>query len=193
MKRRPEYHNYSGDDRVKISLSFIVALVALGLVGGALSGLLGIGSGIIMVPILSALWERHPDAQKIAQGTALAVMVPMTIAGALSYHFGGQQTSLRMGVPIVLWCLLLAFVALAVPLRLGTLLATERVLGYVNWNYVAVLAVGAVIGSTWLGAPLAVALPSEWLKKIFGVFMIIVGLRMLGLFTWLGTLFTKSS
>ena len=182
---------------MKTSVGLFWALIGLGLLGGTVSSLLGIGSGVIMVPILSALWEKaHPEAQKVAQGTALAVMVPMTIAGALSYHFGGQQTSLRLGGPMIVWCLFIALVALAVPLRLGSAFASEAVLGYVNWNYVAIMAVGAVIGSTWLGAPLAVALPADLLKKLFGIFIIIIGLRMVGAWAVVGTLgarlFTRS-
>lgn len=175
---------------MKISLAFIVALVGLGVLGGALSGLLGIGSGIIMVPILSALWAKDPDAQKLAQGTALAVMVPMTICGALSYHFGGQQTQLRVGVPIVVWALLLGFVALAIPLKLGAGL-TMQAASYVNWNFVAIMCVGAVIGTTWLGAPLAVHLPASLIKKVFGFFVIIVGLRMVGVGALIGSLFAR--
>lgn len=173
---------------MKLSLLFIAAIVVLGLVGGALSGLLGIGGGIIMVPILSALWAKNPEAQKIAQGTALAVMVPMTIAGALSYHFGGQQGNLRLAIPIIVWSLVIGFLALSVPLRLGPYMTTMQALGHVNWRYVAVLAVGGAIGSTFLGAPLAAALPADLLKKIFGFFIIIVGLRMTGAFAALGAL-----
>lgn len=179
---------------MKITVGFVGLLLFFGLVGGLMSSLLGIGSGIIMVPILSALWEKTvPDAQKVAQGTALAMMVPMTIAGALSYHFGGQQTDPRFGLPMILWCLLMAFIALTVPLHLFPRLGMQGALGYVNWNYVAILAVGAVIGSTWLGAPAALALPVDLLKKIFGLFVIIVGLRMVGAFALIGSLFTKSA
>jgi len=179
---------------VKITFGFVAGLIGLGLLGGLMSSLLGIGSGIIMVPILSALWEKTtPEAQKVAQGTALAMMVPMTIAGALSYHFGGQQTNIKYGLPMVIWCLLMALIALSVPLRLGPLCGMKQCLGYVNWNYVAILSVGAVIGSTWLGAPLALYLPVEWLKKLFGVFIVIVGLRMLGVFALIGGLFAAKS
>ncbi len=178
---------------MKLTVGFVAALLGFGLLGGLMSSLLGIGSGIIMVPILSALWEKTvPEAQKVAQGTALAMMVPMTIAGALSYHFGGEQADPRFGVPMILWCLLLAFIALAVPLRVFPLVGMEKALGYVNWGYVAILAVGAVIGSTWLGAPAALALPVDLLKKVFGVFVIIVGLRMVGAFALVGALFTRS-
>lgn len=178
---------------MKLSVSFVGALIALGVLGGLMSSLLGIGSGVIMVPILSTLWEKSiPDAQKVAQGTALAMMVPMTIAGALSYHFGGQQTNLRFGLPMVIWCLVMAFIAISVPLRVFPLMGMQKALGYVNWNYVAILSVGAVIGSTWVGAPAALALPVDVLKKMFGIFIILVGLRMLGVFAMVGALFTRS-
>jgi uncharacterized membrane protein YfcA len=176
---------------VKFSWPFFGAIMALGLVGGALSGLLGIGSGIIMVPVLSALWAKDPDAQKIAQGTALAVMVPMTVAGALSYHFGGQQSNLRLAVLICVWSLIIGGLALSVGLRCGSLVCVTTALGHVNWHYVTLLAVGGVLGSTFLGAPLAAAIPSELLKRIFGIFLIIVGLRMAGIFAYLGSHLVK--
>lgn len=179
---------------MKITVGFVAGLIGLGVLGGLMSSLLGIGSGIIMVPILSTLWEKTtPDAQKVAQGTALAMMVPMTIAGALSYHFGGQQTNLKFGLPMIIWCLVMALIAISVPLRVFPLLGMQKALGYVNWNYVAILSVGAVIGSTWLGAPAALYLPVDVLKKIFGIFIVIVGLRMLGVFALIGGLFAAKS
>lgn len=177
---------------MKVTVGFAALVVLFGVLGGLMSSLLGIGSGIIMVPILSALWEKTvPEAQKVAQGTALAMMVPMTIAGALSYHFGGQQTDLRFGLPMVTWCLVLAFIALAVPLRVFPMMGMEQALGYVNWKYVAILSVGAVIGSTWVGAPLALVLKVDVLKKLFGIFIIIVGLRMVGGFGLIGGLIAR--
>ncbi|MEN6645349.1 MAG: TSUP family transporter [Armatimonadia bacterium] len=178
---------------LKFSPVLFGAILLLGLVGGALSGLLGIGSGIIMVPALSALWEKHQDAQKIAQGTALAVMVPMTVAGALSYHFGGGAGNWRVTVPVILWSLLIGLIALAIPLRCGSLICVTQALGHVNWNYVALLALGGVLGSTWLGAPLAAVLPSDVLKKVFGVFIIIVGLRMVGVFAAVGSMLQRGA
>jgi uncharacterized membrane protein YfcA len=171
---------------MKLAVGVVVALLALGIVGGALSGLLGIGSGIIMVPILSAIWSKNPDAQKIAQGTALAVMVPMTIAGAMSYHFGGQYANWRMSIPLVAWALLLGSLALAIPLRASGMLGVASTLNYVRWDYVMILAVGGVLGSTYLGSPLAAYLPCDVLKKIFGIFIILVGLRMVGFYAWIG-------
>jgi len=56
--------------------------VILGICAGVLSGALGLGSGIILVPTLVLLCGF---GQKSAQGMALAVMVPMALVGALRY------------------------------------------------------------------------------------------------------------
>ena len=59
------------------------AFVLLGILAGIASGLLGIGGGVIMVPALVLLFAGF--GQKTAQGTALAIMVPLAIAGTLRY------------------------------------------------------------------------------------------------------------
>lgn len=58
-------------------------LLGLGLVAGTLSGLFGIGAGVIITPAL--LWLTA-CTQTQAQGTAYAVMVPMAILGAWRYQ-----------------------------------------------------------------------------------------------------------
>ncbi len=57
-------------------------LVVLGLLAGVVSGTLGVGSGIVVIPALVLLCGSE---QKSAQGTALAVMVPMALVGAIRY------------------------------------------------------------------------------------------------------------
>jgi len=56
--------------------------IILGLAAGIVSGLLGVGSGIVVVPALVLLCAVD---QKSAQGTALALMVPMALLGAWRY------------------------------------------------------------------------------------------------------------
>jgi uncharacterized membrane protein YfcA len=56
--------------------------ILLGICAGILSGALGLGAGIILVPTLVLLCDFE---QKSAQGMALAVMVPMVMLGALRY------------------------------------------------------------------------------------------------------------
>lgn len=56
--------------------------IILGVFAGVVSGLLGLGSGSVLVPVLVLLFAFD---QKAAQGTALAVMVPMALLGAIQY------------------------------------------------------------------------------------------------------------
>jgi uncharacterized membrane protein YfcA len=65
----------------------IVLYIALGLVAGVLSGLLGIGGGIIIVPALILLFGL---TQQQAQGTTLALMVPpIGLLAAWAYYQHG--------------------------------------------------------------------------------------------------------
>lgn len=59
----------------------------VGLAAGFVSGLLGVGGGIIMVPAIVFLlgWEQH-----VAQGVSLAVIVLVSISGALIHARRGN-------------------------------------------------------------------------------------------------------
>jgi uncharacterized membrane protein YfcA len=60
---------------------------AIGLAAGCLGGLIGIGGGIIMIPLLVGL--LHVD-QCRAHGTSLVVLIFTGISGAISYGLHGQ-------------------------------------------------------------------------------------------------------
>jgi hypothetical protein len=63
------------------------ALLGLGLLAGILSGLIGIGGGVIIVPALVILFGF---SQHLAQGTTLALLVPpIGILGAWTYYRHG--------------------------------------------------------------------------------------------------------
>ncbi len=65
----------------------IFLCLIVGLVAGALSGLLGIGGGIILVPALVFLFGL---SQHQAQGTTLALMVPpIGLLAAWTYYKAG--------------------------------------------------------------------------------------------------------
>jgi uncharacterized membrane protein YfcA len=64
-----------------------VRLVLIGLAAGFLSGLFGVGGGILIVPALMLLVSFD---QRIAAGTSLAAIVPMSIVGVVSYALGGS-------------------------------------------------------------------------------------------------------
>jgi len=57
-----------------------VLLVIIGLATGTLSGLLGIGGGVVMVPAMVVLFGMVP---LIAKGTSVAVIVPTSIMGTI--------------------------------------------------------------------------------------------------------------
>jgi uncharacterized membrane protein YfcA len=65
----------------------MIALVALGLVAGGLSGLIGIGGGTLIIPVLVLLFGF---TQQTAQGTTLALLVPpIGILAAWAYYKQG--------------------------------------------------------------------------------------------------------
>jgi uncharacterized membrane protein YfcA len=70
-----------------MSLSTIILLVCIGLAAGFISGLIGIGGGIIIVPALVAL---AGFSQKMAQGTSLGILLlPVGILAVINYHKQG--------------------------------------------------------------------------------------------------------
>ena len=72
----------------------LITIVIVGLAAGTLSGLVGVGGGIIMVPALVFFLQYN---QHQAQGTSLAVLtLPVVILGFLKYY----QECKKMGTPI---------------------------------------------------------------------------------------------
>jgi hypothetical protein len=82
--------------------------VLLGLGAGVLSGALGVGSGIVFVPILASVFMLP---QKSAQGTALAVMVPMALLGAILYW---KDPSIQVNMVVVVFLVLGALVGVLI-------------------------------------------------------------------------------
>jgi uncharacterized protein len=114
----------------------IVLYLLLGLVAGILSGMLGIGGGIIVVPALVLLFGM---SQHTAQGTTLAMMVPpIGLLAAWIYYKHG----------------------------------------FVDLKIAAFLCLGFLLGGL-LGADVTAAISGTALKKLFGVVMLIVSIKML--------------
>jgi uncharacterized membrane protein YfcA len=65
----------------------VFPLLIAGAVGGFLSGMFGVGGGLVMVPLLMSL--AHMD-QRRASATSLIAIVPTALVGALGYTYGGQ-------------------------------------------------------------------------------------------------------
>lgn len=70
----------SRDVTLEINVWIGIALVAVGVVTGVLSGLIGVGGGIIVVPVLILLFG---SSDLVAKGTSLLMMIPTTISGAI--------------------------------------------------------------------------------------------------------------
>ena len=77
-----------------MTTQLIMAALIIGLAAGVLSGLVGVGGGIIMVPAL-VFFMKYTQHQ--AQGTSLAVLtLPVTIVASIYYYNQCQ----KMGTPI---------------------------------------------------------------------------------------------
>ncbi len=117
-------------------MNLSIAYILLGIAAGIVSGLIGIGGGVLIVPALVFLFGL---SQHQAQGTTLAMLVPpIGILAAWTYYNAG----------------------------------------FVDIKIAAFIAAGFVAGSV-LGAKFATSISSEALEKIFGVAMVLIGLKMI--------------
>jgi len=82
--------------------SFLGSL-SLGLTAGVLSGLVGIGGGIIIVPALVYFFKMD---QKTAQGTSLTVLLPRTGLLAFLEYYRAGHVDVKIGVAIIVGLLL---------------------------------------------------------------------------------------
>lgn len=69
---------FTSTGRGDLTVFSAVALVVAGVVTGVLAGLLGVGGGIVMVPVMVVLLGLPPV---LAKGTSVAVIVPTAIMG----------------------------------------------------------------------------------------------------------------
>jgi uncharacterized protein len=97
----------------------IAILLVVGLFAGFLSGLIGIGGGIIIVPILVYLLNVN---QKTAQGTTLFMfMFPIGILGVYNYYKEGlvdYKTALIMAGTFIIGSYLGSKTAISMDTRL---------------------------------------------------------------------------
>jgi uncharacterized membrane protein YfcA len=74
----------------------IIIIIMVGIAAGMLSGLVGVGGGIIIVP---ALVYFIGFSQKTAQGTSLAmIMLPVGIFGVIQYYKQGHVDYRIVGI-----------------------------------------------------------------------------------------------
>jgi uncharacterized membrane protein YfcA len=93
--------------------STFLALIATGVSAGILAGLLGVGGGIVIVPVLFFLFQSFgvsfESAMLVATATSLATIVPTSVSSIRAHHKKGNvdfDLLKRWGVFILLGVLL---------------------------------------------------------------------------------------
>ena len=97
----------------------ILLYIVIGIGAGVLSGLFGIGGGIVIVPALIYLAKMTPQT---ATGTSLGVfLMPVGILGAMTYYRAGN-----MNVRVTLWVALGLFMGAWFGARLAQTLTSVQ-------------------------------------------------------------------
>ena len=75
-------------------LPYFLGLLATGVLGGLIAGLLGVGGGIVIVPVLFWIFTslKFPDEilMHMAIGSSLATIIPTSIASARAHYHKGS-------------------------------------------------------------------------------------------------------
>lgn len=99
-----------------------LALVGIGVVVGILSGLLGVGGGVVVVPTLMILFGV---SDLIAKGTSLLMMIPTTLVGTIANARRGHvdlRAAAIVGVLAVIAVVGGSLLAVVLPPLLGSIL-----------------------------------------------------------------------
>ncbi|MFZ2431143.1 MAG: sulfite exporter TauE/SafE family protein [Lutibacter sp.] len=122
-----------------MTVTTILILIIIGLSAGILSGLVGVGGGIVMVPLFVLFLGL---TQHNAQGLSLAVMLPpVTFLAVYNYHTAGSG-------------------------------------GNIDWRIALTVSLLFAIGG-FIGSKIALQIDQRMLRKIFGVFMLFVAVKLI--------------
>lgn len=120
----------------QLNMEAILILLILGMVAGVLSGMVGIGGGIVIVP---ALVYFLGYTQHQAQGTVLFMfLLPIGILGVFNYYNAG----------------------------------------HIEFKTAFIIASTFIVGS-YFGSKISIAVDQATLKKVFGVILFLVSLKMI--------------
>lgn len=76
-----------------MSVSIILAFLATGVLSGTIAGLLGVGGGMILVPVIVWILASQGLAEgyaiKIALASSLAIIIPTSMSSALAHYRSG--------------------------------------------------------------------------------------------------------
>ena len=108
----------AGSETLALDAPTILLLLALGLNGGFLAGLLGVGGGAIAIAVMVFALGT---SQVLAQGIALVATIPTVIVGALQHRHQGTlaaRDGLGVGVAGMATAVPGALLAFALPVEL---------------------------------------------------------------------------
>jgi uncharacterized membrane protein YfcA len=134
----------------------VPACAGIGSVTGFLSGLLGVGGGTIIVPLLT-IFGKYPMV--LAAATSAASIVFITLGGIAAYLVNGVSA----GVDLSAYGFYLA--------------------GYTDLFMGSVLILTAV-PMAFLGVRFVSRVPEKQLRRVFIVLMLVIAADMLGVFNW---------
>ena len=139
----------------KMTVQIILTIIIIGIAAGMLSGLVGVGGGIIMVPALVFFMNYN---QHQAQGTSLGVLtLPVVIIASLYYYYQCK----KMGTPMDLRVIGLLAVGFVVGAYFGSKLAISLPTDTLKKIFAIVLFYTAIKMLGWDAAFV------KWVKGIF--------------------------
>jgi uncharacterized membrane protein YfcA len=138
-----------GQTSVERQKDSLLQYILWGMAVGIVSGLTGIGGGVILIP---AMVIAFGFGMYQAIGTSSVAIAFNSVGGILAYAINGLPA---------------------------------YSVGYIDLLQFALLAGGSVLAAKY-GVDAAHRLPAEKLKYIFVVLMIFIGLKMIGVFGWIG-------
>ncbi len=170
-------------------LIFTVAVLGTcGLAGGFFAGLLGIGGGIIFVPVFYYVFTSafHVDpsvAMMLATGTSLACMIPTSITAALAQYRNGNTNleTIKTWAPgLIVGVLVGSFIsstslACMIPTSITAALAQYRN-GNTNLETIKTWAPGLIVG-VLVGSFISSFYGGKWLVILFGSMMLLNSLN----------------
>jgi uncharacterized membrane protein YfcA len=122
---------------VDLGLAYVVAIAAVGVLAGTLSGLLGVTPGGILVPCLALV---AGSGQHQAQAISLvAQLFPTSLLGFHVYRQAGHTAQRRSALPVAIGFLPGAYLGAK-----AALLLSDRVLHWVFVAYLVILAISVM-------------------------------------------------
>ncbi|MEZ4779538.1 MAG: sulfite exporter TauE/SafE family protein [Flavobacteriaceae bacterium] len=99
-----------------MSVQIVVSLIAIGVLAGIFSGFMGVGGGVVMIPLLM-LFLQYDQHQ--AQGMSLAVLaLPVTFIAAYTYHKSGYPVDWKYALLIAFFFVIGGFLGSKIAVKI---------------------------------------------------------------------------